>query len=185
MASWLCGQVEPGHPWRLLPVLVALEHDAAQERLAAEQRGASGERARTIRRMLAQIGPAPDPLRAPEVEHHRDQLTAALKAEVEPEAWPALRERMGRAAEETYVAWFAARTDGRPVIPAGVPITDLSLLAWGLYASGQRDRAGLVLRYLRPYASRYPWSRFGDPAAVLEQVAQECSGLVSLRAGSV
>lgn len=184
VARWLSGQVEPGHPWRLLPAVVALEHDAKQERASARQRSASSTRAGMIRDMLTDIGPAPSSgVEPPETRHRREQLEAALKAEEEPESWEALRNRMGRAAEETYVKWFAARTDGRPEIPAGVPITDVSLLAWGLHASGQRDRAGRVLRFMGPYASRYPWSRFGDPAAVLEQVRRECAGVVALRAG--
>lgn len=185
VASWLCGQVGVGHPWRLLPVVVALEHDPAQERAAAGQRAASGVRARLIRSMLAQIGPVPVSVRGPEVAHHRDQLEAALSAEVEPEPWAARRERMGWAAEETYRAWFLASPEGSPVIPAGVPITDLSLLAWGLYASGRPELAGRVLRHMAPYASRYPWSRFGDPATQFAQVYRECTALLPSRVGPV
>jgi hypothetical protein len=186
VALWLSGQVEAGHPWRLLPVVAALEHDPVQERAAANARVASGVRAQRIRDFLTQIGPVPESsLLAAEVAHHRAQLEAALEAEEEPEPWEARRERIGRAVEETYRAWFTAVPDGGPVIPSGVPVTDVSLLAWGLYVSGRREWAGRVLRHMAPFASRYPWSRFGDAAEQFERVCRDCLGLVPLRVGPV
>ena len=185
VAMWLCGQVEFGHPWRLLPLVVALEHDPVQEVAVARARVASSVRAQQIRRMLTQIGPVPSSLLGAEVQHHRDQLEAALKAELEPEAPFVRRAWMGRAAEEVYRAWFTSAPDGRVVIPPGVPITDLSLLAWGLWECGRRELAGRVLRHMAPYASRYPWSRFGDAAEQFEQVCRDCLGLVPLGAGPV
>jgi hypothetical protein len=181
VAMWLSGQVKPGHPWRLLPVVVALDHDPEQERAAADERAVSGARVRTIRDMLKQLGSVPSQRTAQDVEHRRDQLTAVLRSEVQPEPWQARRDRMGRAAEEVFRAWFPASPDGQTAIPVGVPITDVSLLAWGLYASGQRDLAGQVLRHMYPYAPQYPWSRFGDPAVVLDQAYRECLGLTVLR----
>ena len=184
VAAWLSGQVEPGHPWRLLPVVAALEYDKAQAQAAANAWSASSTRAQRIRGLLAALDPAPPPLLAAEVEHKRRQLEAAWKAEAEPEPWQDRQDRIGRAAEETYRAWFLNSPDGTPRIPTGVPITDVSLLAWALYESGRREMAGRVLRHLYPYASQYPWSRFGDPATVLDQMYRKCLGPAVLRGGS-
>ncbi|HEY3869359.1 MAG TPA: hypothetical protein VGM10_13450, partial [Actinocrinis sp.] len=112
VALWLSGLVEPGHPWRLLPAVAALDYDPAQQQAPAGAQVGSSTRARTIRGMLRQIGPAPkETVEDPDVAHHRAQLEAALRVEVEPESWAVRCERIGRVSEETYIRWFAARTD--------------------------------------------------------------------------
>ena len=71
-----------------------------------------------------------------------------------------------------YDNWFFS-VENKPGL---VPVADFSLLAHALYMGQQEDlpRAARVLRAMSPYASSYPWSLFGDPAAVLTRAYGAC-----------
>ncbi|HEV2638525.1 MAG TPA: hypothetical protein VGX23_25490 [Actinocrinis sp.] len=55
-----------------------------------------------------------------------------------------------------------------------VPVADLSLLAYALYHGGKVSQAADVLRAMRPYAHRWPWSVDGEPAEQLTYAYTKC-----------
>jgi hypothetical protein len=84
-----------------------------------------------------------------------------------------LRPSMVRDLVDLHAAWFRHRSGPHEL--DGVPIADVSLLARGLQLGREFSCAVTVLRYLLPYASRYPWKLDGDPGAVLSEAITECA----------
>ena len=81
---------------------------------------------------------------------------------------------LGQDIDELFAAWFLADGGLDPQGPTGyLPLADLSLLALGLKLAGKTGYAATVFRRLRPFATRYPWSLYGDPAAVLDETLAE------------
>lgn len=81
------------------------------------------------------------------------------------------RPAMVRELMDLHALWFIHRAGPDEY----VPIADVSLLARGLQLGGEHSRAAVVLRYLLPYATAYPWKLDGDPAAVLTAAIAECA----------
>jgi hypothetical protein len=98
------------------------------------------------------------------VEHYRDRrddVGAALQ-------WR--RDDAVETATRLHRYWF---TRVRTLEPPHVPVADLSLLAHALLATEKphlEASAGQVLQAMLPYANRYPWDLFGDPARHLDAV---------------
>jgi hypothetical protein len=81
---------------------------------------------------------------------------------------------LGQDLADLYAHWFSNSGGFDPRGPTGyVPLADVSLLAHGLVLAGEISYAAVVFRHLYPYASRYPWSLYGDPEQVLDKTLRE------------
>ncbi|MFF0447592.1 hypothetical protein ACFYT4_14505 [Streptomyces sp. NPDC004609] len=68
-----------------------------------------------------------------------------------------------------YKSWFPEASGHR-----FTPVLDLSYLAHALYMGRREFEAREVLVAMGPYASRMPWSVFGDPAEQLTKARRAC-----------
>jgi len=179
----------PHHsPLRLLPFAARIEAVPDPE-AQAEETAQRLNRLEAIRTLASSISdqlralqagtwqdpdgrPAPDPgdlrERRAKLLHEAEREEADLSGESKP-----ISRALGLELSDLYASWFLAHDGADPQRVAGyAPVSDFSLLAHGLHLAGENGYAQVVLRYLHPYASSYPWRLYGDPQQVLPDVWQ-------------
>lgn len=188
-ATWAYRTSPTDSPLRLLPLTADLEHvenvDAdVQDEIARHRR------LETLRRCIAEAedglelfrtdeqADAKIPVYEQDLRSQRDRLKRELsKAEhVDSQSAPTPNQSFLRGvAMSVYCEWFLNVHESQPIVlPRSLPLSDLMLLAYTLHKLGETLAAGKVLGFTKPYATPSPWSRDGEPSAVLEQAYKNC-----------
>ncbi|GAA0349390.1 hypothetical protein [Streptomyces blastmyceticus] len=160
----------PPGPWALLARILRLDpwHREAHHRFLAfffSRHGGSANAAWDVAAFLGQRAPASSPLRLlPLVTLVQDHDPAAPLAH---RTWE--QHQWRTTAMGVYENWFPHVAGYR-----FTPVLDLAYLAHALFMSHREDEARAVLTAMGPYASRMPWSAFGDPEEQLTRVRRLC-----------
>lgn len=172
----LCDPAPPGlltsppGPWALFSQVIRLDpwHREAHHRFLAfyfARHGGTRNAAWDVAAFLSQRAPISSELRllplVALVDSHDASVPLAERIWERPQ-WRAT-------ALGVYDHWFAERTGRR-----FTPVVDLSYLAHALLMAGRELEARAVLMAMEPYASRMPWSAFGDPEKELSRARCLC-----------
>ncbi|MFJ8636513.1 hypothetical protein [Streptomyces sp. NPDC093568] len=160
----------PAGPWRLFAHVLSLDpwHREAHHRFLAcffPRYGGSVTAAWDVAAFLGQRAPADSPVRLlPLVAlvecYDRSQLLA-------DRVWEQPQWRS--TALSIHQDWLPAAA-GYPF----TPVLDLAYLAHALVMAGCEAQALTAFTAMGPYASRMPWSAFGDPAEQLSRARRAC-----------
>ncbi|MFD4998771.1 hypothetical protein [Streptomyces buecherae] len=160
----------PPGPWYLFARILRLDpwHREAHHRFLAfffTRNGGSANAAWDVAAFLGQRAPASSALRLlPLVtlaEGHGPASPLADRVWEEPQ-WRTT-------ALSVYQYWFPHAATYR-----FTPVLDLAYLAHALFMAGRAFEARAVLTAMGPYASRMPWSLFGDPETHLTRARRHC-----------
>ncbi|MFT2020421.1 hypothetical protein ACMA1D_32040 [Streptomyces sp. 796.1] len=163
----------PPGPWYLFARILRLDpwHREAHHRFLAfffARNGGSANAAWDVAAFLGQRAPASSALRllplVTLVEGHYVAKTASPLAD---RVWEEPQWRT--TALSVYQYWFPHVATGR-----FTPVLDLAYLAHALVMAGRTFEARAVFTAMGPYASRMPWSVFGDPADQLSRARRQC-----------
>lgn len=160
----------PAGPWSLFAHLLKLDpwNREAHHRFLAfffARYGGSANEAWDVAAFLSQRAPATSPLRLlPLVAVVEDYNPSALLVNRtwEQPRWKAM-------ALEIHQNWFPRAADY-----GFTPVVDLAYLAHALLMARCESEARSVLLAMGPYASRMPWSAFGDPGEQLTRARRLC-----------
>ncbi|NUL12429.1 hypothetical protein [Streptomyces lunaelactis] len=160
----------PPGPWYLFAHILRLDpwHREAHHRFLAfyfARRGGSASARWDVAQFLSPRAPPSSPLRLlPLVALVEDHDASALLADRtwEQPQWVAT-------ATGSYNNWFPQAADYR-----FTPVLDLAYLAHALYMAKREFEAREVFTAMGPYASRMPWSAFGEPAEQLTRARRSC-----------
>jgi len=160
----------PPGPWALFDHILRLDpwHREAHHRMLSfffARHGGSTGAASDVAAYLSQRAHPSSPLRLlPLVTLVESYNPTALLADRiwEQRQWEATM--LG-----AYRNWFPHRTEYR-----FTPVLDLAYLAHALYMAGRQFEAREVFTAMGPYASRMPWSAFGDPEKELNRARSAC-----------
>ncbi|WP_198535049.1 hypothetical protein [Streptomyces natalensis] len=160
----------PPGPWRLFSHILRLDawHREAHHRFLSfffARYGGSSGASWDVAAFLSQRAPAGSPLRLlPLVVLVEDYDPSALLADRtwEQPPWAAT-------AMSVHHHWFPRVADYR-----FTPVLDLAYLAHALFMAKREFEAREVFTAMGPYASRMPWSVFGDPAEQLTKARRSC-----------
>jgi hypothetical protein len=160
----------PPGPWALFTHILRYDpgHREAHHRMLAyyfDRNGGTKATRWDVAAFLSQRAPVSSPLRLlPFVVLVEDYDPNALLPEStwEQPAWRS-------AAMSAYHSWFPTVHESR-----FVPVLDLSYLAHALFMAKREFEAREVFTALGPYASRMPWSVFGDPEQELTRIRRSC-----------
>jgi hypothetical protein len=160
----------PPGPWRLFAHVLRMDplHREAHHRFLAyyfERHGGTAGARWDVASFLSHRAPAHSALRLLPlvvlVEDHDDRAPLSRRSWDQPQ-WR-------NAALGVYHNWFPLAA-GAP----HTPVLDLSYLAHALIMVRCEFEAREVLTALGPYASRMPWSAFGDPEEQLTKARRAC-----------
>ncbi|GHH21431.1 hypothetical protein GCM10018780_68740 [Streptomyces lanatus] len=160
----------PAGPWRLFAHVLSLDpwHREAHHRFLASffpRYGGSVTAAWDVAAFLGQRAPADSPLRllplVALVECYDPTQLLADRVWEQPQ-WRST-------ALEIHHDWLPAAAD----YPF-TPVLDLAYLAHALVMARCETQARAVFTAMGPYASRMPWSAFGDPAEQLSRARRAC-----------
>ncbi|MGC9540962.1 hypothetical protein [Streptomyces sp. UG1] len=160
----------PPGPWRLFAHVLSLDpwHREAHHRFLASyfpRYGGSVTAAWDVAAFLGQRAPADSPLRllplVALVECYDPTQLLADRVWEQPQ-WRAT-------ALAIHHHWLPT-VAGYPF----TPVLDLAYLAHALVMAGCETQARAVFTAMGPYASRMPWSVFGDPAEQLSRARRAC-----------
>ncbi|WP_175647334.1 hypothetical protein [Streptomyces cyaneochromogenes] len=160
----------PSGPWRLFAHVLSLDpwHREAHHRFLAcffPRYGGSVTAAWDVAAFLGQRAPADSPLRllplVALVECYDPTQLLADRVWEQPQ-WRAT-------ALAIHENWLPAAADYR-----FTPVLDLAYLAHALVMARREGEARAVFAAMGPYASRMPWSVFGDPAEQLSRARRAC-----------
>ncbi|KAB1150889.1 hypothetical protein F7R91_02155 [Streptomyces luteolifulvus] len=160
----------PPGPWRLFSHILSLDpwHREAHHRFLAcffTRYGGSVNAAWDVAAFLGQRAPADSPLRllplVALVESYNPTQLLADRVWEQPQ-WRS-------AALAVYQNWLPAVAGYR-----FTPVLDLAYLAHALVMGGREFEARAVFTAMGPYASRMPWSVFGEPADQLSRARRAC-----------
>ncbi|WP_189299844.1 hypothetical protein [Streptomyces albospinus] len=160
----------PIGPWYLFAHILRLDpwHREAHHRFLAfffTRYGGSSSASWDVAAFLSQRAAASSPLRLlPLVALVEDYNPDALLADRTWEQPQWITTAMG-----IYNNWFPQVAGYR-----FTPVLDLSYLAHALYMAKHEFEAREVLTAMGPYASRMPWSVFGDPEEQLTKARRSC-----------
>ncbi|OIJ65583.1 hypothetical protein [Streptomyces mangrovisoli] len=160
----------PAGPWRLFSHVLALDpfHREAHHRFLAfffTRHGGSVNAAWDVAAFLSQRAPADSPLRllplVALVEGYNPTQLLADRVWEQPQ-WRS-------AALAAYHNWL-------PTVPGyrHTPVLDLAYLAHALTMAKCEFEARAVFAAMGPYASRMPWSAFGEPEEQLTRARRAC-----------
>ncbi|GAB7035128.1 hypothetical protein AB0G35_05450 [Streptomyces sp. NPDC021749] len=160
----------PPGPWYLFAHILRLDpwHREAHHRFLSfffPRYGGSSSASWDVAAFLSQRAPVTSPLRLlPLVALVEDYNPAAPLAD---RTWE--QPQWISAALNIYRNWL-------PQVPGHrfTPVLDLAYLAHALYMAKHEFEAREVLTAMGPYASRMPWSAFGDPAEQLSKARRSC-----------
>ncbi|RLU78179.1 hypothetical protein CTZ27_37755 [Streptomyces griseocarneus] len=160
----------PPGPWALFARILRLDpwHREAHHRFLTfffTRYGGSANAAWDVAAFLGQRAPASSPLGLLPlvnlVEEYNPQAPLARRT------W--VQHQWRTTALGLYENWFPHVADYR-----FTPVLDLAYLAHALLMSHRDDEARAVLTAMGPYASRMPWSAFGDPEEELTRARRLC-----------
>lgn len=160
----------PAGPWALFFHILRLDpwHREAHHRMLSfffARHGGSAGAAWDAAAYLSQRAPADRELRllplVTLVESYDPSALLADRTWEQPQ-WEAT-------ALAVYRDWFPHRARHR-----FTPVLDLAYLAHALLMSGHQFEARAVFTAMGPYASRMPWSAFGDPEGELSSARRAC-----------
>ncbi|MFD5394737.1 hypothetical protein ACFWJW_10985 [Streptomyces sp. NPDC127097] len=160
----------PAGPWYLLAHILRLDpwHREAHHRFLSfffTRYGGSSSASWDVAAFLSQRAPATSPLRLlPLVALVEDYDPSALLAD---HAWE--QPQWISAALSIYHHWFPRVAGYR-----FTPVLDLAYLAHALFMAKHEFEAREVFTAMGPYASRMPWSAFGDPEEQLTKARRSC-----------
>ncbi|MGY6021116.1 hypothetical protein [Streptomyces spinosirectus] len=160
----------PPGPWRLFAHILSLDpwHREAHHRFLAcffSRNGGSVNAAWDVAAFLGQRAPVDSPLRLlPLVALVESYNPAQLLAD---SIWEQPQWRSTALA--IYQNWLPAATGYR-----FTPVLDLAYLAHALVMGKCEFEARAVFAATGPYASRMPWSAFGEPAEQLSRARRAC-----------
>ncbi|MGP8303776.1 hypothetical protein ACTPOK_38880 [Streptomyces inhibens] len=160
----------PPGPWYLFAHILRLDpwHREAHHRFLSfffTRYGGSSSASWDVAAFLSQRAPAASPLRLlPLVALVEDYNPSALLAGRTWEQPQWISTAMG-----IYRNWFPQAADYR-----FAPVLDLAYLAHALFMAKREFEAREVFTAMGPYASRMPWSAFGDPAEQLTKARRSC-----------
>ncbi|NUP22057.1 MAG: hypothetical protein HOZ81_39540 [Streptomyces sp.] len=160
----------PAGPWRLFAHVLSLDpwHREAHHRFLAcffPRHGGSVTGAWDVAAFLGQRAPADSPLRL-----------LPLVALVECyDPTQLLADRVWEQPQWTSTA-LAIHEQWLPAVAEYqfTPVLDLAYLAHALVMARREEEARAVFTTMGPYASRMPWSVFGDPAEQLSRARRAC-----------
>ncbi|MGN9756851.1 hypothetical protein [Streptomyces sp. SD31] len=160
----------PPGPWRLFAHILSLDpwHREAHHRFLAcffTRHGGSGTAAWDVAAFLGQRAPDDSPLRLLPL--------VALVASYDPTQL--LADRVWEQPQWRSTA-LAIHRDWLPTVAEYrfTPVLDLAYLAHALVMARREEEARPVFAAMGPYASRMPWSVFGDPAEQLSRARRAC-----------
>ncbi|MCQ4080031.1 hypothetical protein NGB36_05345 [Streptomyces sp. RB6PN25] len=160
----------PPGPWTLFSHVIRLDpwHREAHHRLLTfffTRHGGTRNAAWDVAAFLGQRAPTSSALRllplVALVDSHDPSVPLADRVWERPQ-WKAT-------ALGVYKRWFADGTDHR-----FTPVVDLSYLAHALLMARRELEARAVFMAMGPYASRMPWSLFGEPEEQLTRARRLC-----------
>ncbi|MEU8591394.1 hypothetical protein AB0C59_31035 [Streptomyces sp. NPDC048664] len=160
----------PPGPWQLFSHILRLDptHREGHHRFLAyffTRNGGSVNAAWDVAAFLGQRAPATSPLRllplVALVESHDPSQPLADRVWDQPQ-WRAT-------ALAVYRSWLPEAAGYR-----FTPVLDLAYLAHALVMAEREFEARAVLMAMGPYASRMPWSAFGDPVERLSRARRLC-----------
>jgi hypothetical protein len=160
----------PPGPWRLFAHVLSLDpwHREAHHRFLAcffARHGGSVNAAWDVAAFLAQRAPVDSPLRllplVALVESYNPTQLLADRVWEQPQ-WRST-------ALAIYQNWLPGVAERR-----FTPVLDLAYLAHALVMGKREFEARAVFAAMGPYASRMPWSAFGDPADQLSRARRAC-----------
>ena len=160
----------PSGPWRLFAHALSLDpwHREAHHRFLAcffARHGGSVNAAWDVAAFLAQRAPVDSPLRllplVALVESYNPTQLLADRVWEQPQ-WRST-------ALAIYQNWLPRVAERR-----FTPVLDLAYLAHALVMGKREFEARAVFAAMGPYASRMPWSAFGDPADQLSRARHAC-----------
>ncbi|WP_186831808.1 hypothetical protein [Streptomyces sp. ISID311] len=160
----------PPGPWYLFAHILRLApwHREAHHRFLSfffTRYGGSSSASWDVAAFLSQRAPADSPLRLlPLVALVEDYNPSALLADRTWEQPQWITTAMG-----IYRNWFPRVADYR-----FTPVLDLAYLAHALFMANREFEAREVFTAMGPYASRMPWSAFGDPEDQLTKARRSC-----------
>ncbi|MFF4607746.1 hypothetical protein ACFY12_34035 [Streptomyces sp. NPDC001339] len=160
----------PTGPWYLFAHILRLDawHREAHHRFLSfffTRYGGSSSASWDVAAFLSQRAPAGSPLRLlPLVALVEDYNPSDLLAN---RTWE--QPQWVSAAMGVYHNWFPRVTDYR-----FTPVLDLAYLAHALFLAKREFEAREVFTAMGPYASRMPWSAFGDPEEQLTKARRSC-----------
>ncbi|MFI6770816.1 hypothetical protein [Streptomyces sp. NPDC050355] len=160
----------PTGPWYLFAHILRLDpwHREAHHRFLSvffTRHGGSSGASWDVAAFLSQRAPAHSPLRLlPLVALVEDYNPSALLADRTWEQPQWISTAMG-----IYRNWLPRVADYR-----FTPVLDLAYLAHALFMAKREFEAREVFTAMGPYASRMPWSAFGDPAEQLTKARRSC-----------
>ncbi|MER6050184.1 hypothetical protein ABT168_22515 [Streptomyces sp. NPDC001793] len=160
----------PTGPWYLLAHILRLDpwHREAHHRFLSfffARYGGSSSASWDVAAFLSQRAPASSPLRllplVALLEDYNPEAPLAARAWEQPQ-WIS-------AATGVHRNWF-------PTVAAYrfTPVVDLAYLGHALFMAKLEFEAREVLTAMGPYASRMPWSAFGDPEEQLTKARRAC-----------
>jgi len=189
VAAYLAEGSPAASPLRLLPLAACLECEPDPE-AEAQETATRFNRLEEIKKLVdgitaeieavsagtwvsrdGRLRPDPHDLRErrAKLEYERSKELRDLGAEPRR-----ISATLGHDLANLYGHWLVRPEGLDPNGPAGyVPVADVSLLAHGLHLAGEHDYARMTLRHLRPCASRYPWSLYGEPEQVLRRTIKD------------
>ncbi|MFJ8536755.1 hypothetical protein [Streptomyces sp. NPDC093591] len=160
----------PPGPWRLFAHILSLDpwHREAHHRFLAcffTRHGGSVTAAWDVAAFLGQRAPDDSPLRLLPL--------VALVASYDPTQL--LADRVWEQPQWRSTA-LAIHRDWLPTVAEYrfTPVLDLAYLAHALVMARREEQARAVFAAMGPYASRMPWSVFGDPAEQLSRARRAC-----------
>ncbi|MHC3471751.1 hypothetical protein ACYF6T_24055 [Streptomyces sp. 7R007] len=163
----------PPGPWRLFAHVLSLDpwHREAHHRFLAcffTRHGGSVTAAWDVAAFLAQRAPADSALRLL-------PLVALVEGVESRNPHQLLADRVWEQPQWRSTA-LAVYRNWLPTVPGHrfTPVLDLAYLAHALVMGEQRFEARAVLTAMGPYASRMPWSAFGDPQEQLSRARRAC-----------
>ncbi|MFI2262643.1 hypothetical protein [Streptomyces tubercidicus] len=160
----------PPGPWYLFAHILRLDawHREAHHRFLSfffTRYGGSSSASWDVAAFLSQRAPAASPLRLlPLVALVEDYNPSALLAD---QTWE--QPQWISAALSIYHNWFPQVAGYR-----FTPVLDLAYLAHALLMAKREFEAREVFSAMGPYASRMPWSAFGDPEEQLTKARRSC-----------
>lgn len=160
----------PAGPWYLFAHILRLTpwHREAHHRFLSfffTRYGGSSSASWDVAAFLSQRAPASSPLRLlPLVALVEDYNPSALLADRTWEQPQWITTAMG-----IHRNWLPRVADYR-----FTPVLDLAYLAHALFMANREFEAREVLTAMGPYASRMPWSAFGDPEEQLTKARRSC-----------
>jgi hypothetical protein len=160
----------PSGPWYLFAHILRLDpwHREAHHRFLSfffTRYGGSSSESWDVAAFLSQRAPAGSPLRLlPLVALVEDYDPSALLAD---HTWE--QPQWVSTATSIHRNWFPQVAEYR-----FTPVLDLAYLAHALFMAKREFEAREVLTAMGPYASRMPWSAFGDPEEQLTKARRSC-----------